>query len=170
MNKKILYLDMDGVVADFEKKIGELQPEIKDFKSFEDINELSEKIDLVCYANPEIYHDLPPVPGAIEAVKKLYEIYEVYFLSTAMWSLPASFTGKRMWIEKHFGDLGKKKLILTHRKDLMRGDFLVDDRTHNGAGQFEGELLLFGSEKFPDWEVTLKYLIEVEKLSNSSSG
>ena len=36
MNKKILYLDMDGVVADFEKGIGQLKPELKDFRSFKD--------------------------------------------------------------------------------------------------------------------------------------
>ncbi len=167
MIKKILYLDMDGVVADFEKGIRGLQPEMKEFSSFEDLKVLSDGFDLVCYANPEIYHHLPPVPGAIEAVRKLSAIYEVYFLSTAMWDLPESFTGKRMWVEKHFGDLGKKKLILTHRKDLMRGDFLVDDRTHNGAGEFEGELLLFGSEKFPDWEVTLKYLLQVHHNTHS---
>ena len=115
---------------------------------------------MVCYANPDIYHDLPAVAGAVEAVRKLSEFFEIFFLSTAMWSLPASFTGKRLWIEKYFGELGKKKLILTHRKDLIRGDFLVDDRTHNGAAEFEGKLLLFGSKDFPDWEVTSQYLLD----------
>jgi hypothetical protein len=57
MNKKILYLDMDGVVADFEKRIGELSLDLKNFESFEDQELLSGKIDQVCFANPEIYHD-----------------------------------------------------------------------------------------------------------------
>ncbi|MCC8360669.1 5' nucleotidase, NT5C type [Salinimicrobium sediminilitoris] len=159
-HKKILYLDMDGVVADFEKAIGALTPEIKNFKDYHDQEELSRRIDDTCYANPDIYHDLPPIEGALEAVEELAGHFDIFFLSTAMWSLPESFTGKRIWIEEHFGDLGKKRLILSHRKDLLKGDFLVDDRTHNGAGEFEGEHIHFGTGRFPDWEVTKKYLME----------
>jgi hypothetical protein len=36
----------------------------------------------------------------------------------------------------------------------------VDDRTKNGAAEFEGEHIHFGTDKFPDWEVTKKYLEE----------
>ena len=32
--------------------------------------------------------------------------------------------------------LGRKCLILSHRKDLHRGRFLIDDREHNGASSF----------------------------------
>lgn len=160
MNKKILYLDMDGVVADFEKRIGELEPELRNFKAHEDREELSKEIDRICYANPDIFHDLPPVEGALEAVKKLADYYDIFFLSTAMWSLPQSFTGKRIWIEDNFGDLGRKRLILSHRKDLLKGDYLVDDRTKNGAAEFEGEHIHFGTKKFPDWDSVCEYLIE----------
>lgn len=154
----ILYLDMDGVVADFEKGIVDLAPELADFRNYPDQAELSIKIDETCYANPDIYHNLPPMLGAVEAVKALSKSFDIYFLSTAMWTLPESFTGKRLWIEEHFGELGRKRLILTHRKDLLKGDFLVDDRTHNGAGEFEGEHIHFGTDRFPNWEVTTKYL------------
>jgi len=40
----------------------------------------------------------------------------------------------------------------------MIGDYLIDDRTVNGAGEFKGELIQFGTEKFPNWEVVLDYL------------
>ena len=158
MNKNILYLDMDGVIADFEKGIVDLAPELADFRNYPDQVELSTKIDETCYVNPDIYHNLPPMNGAVEVVPDLSRHFEVFFLSTAMWTLPESFTGKRLWIEEHFGDLGRKKLILSHRKDLLRGDFLVDDRTHNGAGDFEGEHIHFGTKRFPNWEITKKYL------------
>lgn len=158
MKKKILYLDMDGVVADFEKGIGELAPELKNFAVFDDQEELSAKIDKICFANPDIYHDLPPIKGAVEAVNELVDMYQVFFLSTAMWDLPQSFTGKRIWIASHFQNVGRKRLILSHRKDLLLGDFLVDDRLKNGAAEFTGEHIHFGTKEFPDWKVTLEYL------------
>ena len=56
--------------------------------------------------------------------------------------------------------------MLTHRKDLNRGAYLVDDREKNGAKEFgerEGqEWIHFGSDKFPDWESVLGYLLKQE--------
>jgi hypothetical protein len=42
---------------------------------------------------------------------------------------------KRIWIERYFGKLATN-LILTQRKGLNIGEYLVDDRTWNGAGEF----------------------------------
>ena len=53
----------------------------------------------------------------------------------------------------------QKRLILTHRKDLLIGDYLIDDRLKNGAGEFKGELIHFGTIKFPDWKTVLEYLL-----------
>jgi hypothetical protein len=46
------------------------------------------------------------------------------------------------------------------------GDYLIDDRTKNGAGEFRGELLQFGVNyedgkvgKFPTWQSILDYLL-----------
>ena len=78
-----------------------------------------------------------------------------------MWSVPNSFIGKRIWIENHFGDKAKKRLILTHRKDLNIGDYLVDDRLKNGAAEFTGTHIHFGTNEFPDWKITYEYLKSV---------
>ena len=51
-----------------------------------------------------------------------------------------------------------KRLILSHHKDLNRGDYLIDDRPHNGARSFHGELIVFGSPQFPDWDAVLAHL------------
>jgi len=53
----------------------------------------------------------------------------------------------------------RKRLILSSHKNLNRGDYLIDDRTANGADKFSGELISFGTEKFPDWDAVLKYLL-----------
>jgi 5'-nucleotidase len=153
-NNKILYLDMDGVVVDFEAGIKEIYPEL-DNLSFD---EKSDKIDEVVALNPRIFETLTPMNGAIEAVKELFSLYDVYFLSTPMWAIPESFMGKRIWLEKHFGEDAKKKLILTHRKDLAIGDVLVDDRLKNGASSFKGKFIHFGKAEHPTWKETLREL------------
>ena len=63
-----------------------------------------------------------------------------------------------LWIKKYLGTHAYKRLILTHHKNLNRGDYLVDDRTKNGADRFAGEHIHFGTEKFPDWPAVTEYL------------
>jgi hypothetical protein len=53
---------------------------------------------------------------------------------------------------------------LTHRKDLLRGDYLIDDRLKNCADRFEGKLLRFGIDwqtgeknEYPTWDEILNY-------------
>ena len=53
-----------------------------------------------------------------------------------------------------------KRLILSHHKQLNVGDYLIDDRTANGADKFTGEHIHFGQDKFPDWNAVLKYLLD----------
>lgn len=63
------------------------------------------------------------------------------------------------WVKKYLGKSAYKRLTLSHNKHLNIGDYLIDDRTDNGAGQFRGEHIHFGSKKFPDWKAVLSYLI-----------
>ena len=43
-----------------------------------------------------------------------------------------------------------ERLIHSHNKNLNIDDFLIDESAANGAGQFRGEHIHFGSEKFSD--------------------
>jgi 5'(3')-deoxyribonucleotidase len=162
MKKKILYIDMDGVVADFDKALEYYDLDINNMNHENDSNQATirnNKVDVICEANEDFFHHIPPINSAIEAVGQLFEKFDIYFLSTPMWNAPHSFTGKRIWIEKHFGEMASKRLILTHRKDLNIGEFLIDDRICNGVENFSGTHIHFGSEKFPNWEFTAQYLI-----------
>jgi 5'(3')-deoxyribonucleotidase len=94
---------------------------------------------------------------------ELFNHYDVYFLSTPAWNAPMSFTGKRIWLETHFGKHAEKRLILTHRKDLAIGDYLVDDTLRHGVTEFQGIHIHFGTPEFPDWKVTLAHLINISK-------
>lgn len=107
-----------------------------------------------------VFKDPPPIDGAVEAFNELCfdEDYDVYILSTAPWNIPNSWTQKRLWVSKYLGAKAHKRLILSNNKSLLRGDILIDDRTVNGAGDFQGELIQFGTEKYPNWTEVLKYL------------
>ena len=75
------------------------------------------------------------------------------------WENSSAWKDKNEWVKKHLGKSAHKRLILSHHKNLNKGDYLIDDRTANGAGEFEGEHIQFGSEKFPDWDSVLEYLL-----------
>ena len=71
----------------------------------------------------------------------------------------SAWSDKHKWVKKYLGETAKKRLILSQHKDLNRGGYLIDDRTVNGAGEFQGEHIHFGQEKFPDWKSVLDYLL-----------
>ena len=147
--KKLLYIDLDEVIADFISAMHS--------HPLREIPPYDEHPDTI----PNIFRNLKLIEGAIASVNQLLESekYEVYFLSTAPWNNPSAWTDKRLWLEELFGDVINRKLILTHRKDLVKGDILIDDRPNNGAKDFEGEWIHFGSDDYPDWNMVLNYLI-----------
>jgi 5'(3')-deoxyribonucleotidase len=152
-----LYIDMDGVVADFDHEIKKVHPNVFEL---EDGDERSRIIDEVVEADVRLFLRLQPMPGALDAIEQLKDHYEIYFLSTPMWNIPESLMDKRLWLEKTFGDFAKKRLILTHRKDLNIGEYLIDDRLKNGAEKFCGTHIHFGTPKFPNWQSVLDLLIK----------
>ena len=156
--KKLLYIDMDGVTADFDKKMAEICPELF-LGDGEDYEERSKKVSAVLEQNFNFFLDLEPIEDAIESINLLFDKYDIYFLSTPVYEVPKSYSDKRLWLEKYFGEKAIKRLILTHRKDLNIGDYLIDDRTKNGAGEFKGELIQFGTEKYPDWKSIINKLL-----------
>ena len=99
---------------------------------------------------------MDPIPGAIEAFKALQERYEVFVLTTAPWRNNTALQDKKEWLERYLGDLVRKKVIFSHRKDLLMGDYLIDDREVPG---FQGKQFLFGSEEYPDWGSIMKVLL-----------
>ena len=148
MWKKILYIDMDNVLVDFPSGISKLSQEV--------INEYESNLDEV----PNIFSLMEPLEGAIDSFKILSQRYDTYILSTAPWKNSSAWTDKVKWVQKYLGESAYKRLILTHHKNLNHGDYLIDDRTKNGAGEFKGELIQFGTDKFPDWKTVCSYLLD----------
>ena len=84
MSKKILYVDMDGVIADFAGAINKIDPSIDMSNSTENWQERSDRVDDICQIYPTIFEYLEVIDGAKEAITKLSEKYDIYFLSTPM--------------------------------------------------------------------------------------
>ena len=146
--KKILYIDIDNVLVDFLSGISKLSQEV--------INEYELNLDEV----PNIFSLMEPLEGAIDSFKILSQRYDTYILSTAPWENSSAWSDKVKWVKKYLGESAYKRLILTHHKNLNHGDYLIDDRTKNGAGEFKGELIQFGTDKFPDWKSVCSYLLD----------
>lgn len=138
---------MDGVLVDFQSGIDKLSEETKEL--------YKGRLDEV----PGIFALMEPIEGALEAARLLAKHYDVYILSTAPWNNPTAASDKIDWVKKHIDSIFHKRVIITHHKELCKGDYLIDDRAKNGASEFEGEWIHLGSEKFPDMDAVLKYLL-----------
>lgn len=145
---KTLFIDMDNVLVDFSSGIARLDDRTR--------TEYDGRLDEV----PGIFALMDPMRGAIEAYGTLCQYFDTFILSTAAWNNPTAWSDKLLWVQRHLNDHAYKRLILSHHKHLNKGHFLVDDRPNNGAENFKGKWVHFGSARFPDWEVITGYLLE----------
>ena len=148
--KKILYIDLDGVVVDLESHAKK--------RHGENVN-----VGAATSFDKKLFFNPPMMENALSSIAMLQTYYDIYFLSTAPWNNVHAWTDKRVWCATNLHKLAYKRLILSHRKDLMIGDYLIDDRTANGAGEFKGEHIHFGQKPFEDWHEVRKYLMQPEQ-------
>jgi 5'-nucleotidase len=138
-----IFADLDGVTADFDHAItnGSHDPQV--FKM-----------------QPGSYVWLPPIDGALEAIRRLEEKYpgKVWFLTKPPRFSPYAYVEKALWVQRHFGDEGLHRLIVAQDKSLMGTvlSVIIDDRPHKGGvDKFRGTVIHFGSEETPNWAAVL---------------
>lgn len=135
-----IYVDMDSVLCDFQASY---QAKL-----------LADPAQIYPQSQYGFFANLAPIEGAIESFKELYERFDVYILTRPSFHNPLCYTEKRVWVEKYFGFEVCRKLILCGDKWLLKGDILIDDYPYV---QFEGKLIQFATEEFPDWTTVMKY-------------
>ncbi|MCP3924711.1 MAG: hypothetical protein GY714_19215 [Desulfobacterales bacterium] len=147
MKSKIIYIDMDDVLCDYQSGYKYYKLKYPDIKFPQSIK--------------GFFNDLAPVKNGVATVNKMIssEKYNPYILTAPSTRNPHSYMEKRIWIESHFDYNFTKKLIICPNKGLLKGDILIDDIVA-GKGQesFEGDLIHFGSPEFPDWSSVSKIL------------
>ncbi|BFM21691.1 5' nucleotidase, NT5C type [Gilvimarinus japonicus] len=144
--KKIVYIDMDHVLCDYEAGFNAHQTKYPELAYPQ--------------SQPGLYIGLDPMPGAVDAFKWLsaQPELEVFILTSPSEKNPHCYSEKRQWVEKYLGMETVNRLIISPHKDLNRGDYLIDDNVAGkGQDHFEGELIHFGSEQYPNWQSVTTY-------------
>ena len=108
MKKKILYVDMDGVLVDFQSGIDQCSKEV--------LSEYKKNEDEI----PGIFGKMIPREDAIESYEELSKIFDTYILSTSPWENETAMADKLRWVKKYLGKVAYKRLILTHHKNLNK--------------------------------------------------
>lgn len=142
MTKKIILVDMDGVIADFEqgflhewKKKFPHHPYIplekrKTCRIIDDYsNELGKDVESI-YTAPGFFYSLPPIEGAKEALIKMQQsAHDVFICTKSISNFENCILEKYQWIAQHLGYEWTKKIIVARDKTLIYADFLIDDKS-----------------------------------------
>jgi 5'-nucleotidase len=93
--------------------------------------------------SPGFFRHLPVMDDSVDVLRRLNERYEVFIVSAAM-EFPNSLKDKYDWLMEHFPFFTWKQIALTGSKDLVFGDFMIDDHVKNLKG-FKGKPYLYTS-------------------------
>ena len=151
-NKKIVvYVDLDNTITNFKSGVESFPADVQaQFGIDENGKDHSDEI-------PGLFLKMKEIPGAVDGFHFLAEHFDTYILSTAPWNNPSAWCDKLLWVKLHLGDAVHKRLILSHHKDLLRGDYIIDDNTKNGVAKFQGTHIHFGQGEFKDWTAVIEY-------------
>ena len=149
-----IFIDMDGVIVDFD--------------AYRDALGISGDI---VKAMPDAYYNMEPIPGAINAVGLLSKMgYDVYLATKPPTGVAHAYQDKVRWVLKHMPFLDRK-IIITHNKGLLgdEHDYLIDDRPHAAfCDDFKGTFIYFRG--VDHWNVIVDYFIGLQQVKGFSDG
>lgn len=141
MKKTIFAFDQDGVIVDFENHFSKLWKRahptklhvpIEERRNFyitddypQELHSYMEAIQSQQY----FFRDMPPIPGAIEALHELTEMgHEVRICTSPLTHNNFCASEKIEWVRENLGSEWVRRIDITKDKTLFRADILVDDR------------------------------------------
>jgi 5'(3')-deoxyribonucleotidase len=135
--KTTLLIDLDCITVNmlppWIKKYNELTGEtIK----LEDVKEYD--ISLVCtneevlysiLSEPDFFYNMEEMPNATKYLKKLIDDgYNVIIVTQPPRIAEFAVRDKRRWILKHIPDFDLTNMIFCHKKEMIKGDLIFDDK------------------------------------------
>jgi 5'-nucleotidase len=152
-----IFVDMDGVLTDFEsgflKKWQQKYPEkfFKPLKSritpkiADDYPSEFKTLIFDIYYSANFIKSLPPIPGCVDALNEMRDMgIEVFICTSPFIEYKNCVLEKYQWIDQHLGIEWIKNLILIRDKTLINADILIDDMPK-----------ISGIEQNPIWEHVL---------------
>lgn len=138
MSKPVLLFDLDGICCNLVKKwLAVYNRDYHDHMTPDDITswEWDQLVKPACgkriyhYLNrPGFFADLEEIPGCAESLERLQHVCELVVVTA---SPKEACSDKLKWIKNHLPMVPKGNVVITHRKDLVRGDFMFDDAPRN---------------------------------------
>lgn len=136
--KPVLLFDLDGICTNLAKKwLAVYNQDWGDHLTLADIVawEWHRFVKPECgkriyhYLNrPGFFADLEPIPGCIEVLGRLAERTELVVVTA---SPKEAAEAKMTWVRRHLPFVPRHNIVITYRKDLVRGDFMFDDAPRN---------------------------------------
>ncbi len=141
MNPSAIFLDLDGVLADFPTPAVNLfgRPELLEPGRWpSDVYYVKDLLDVpgpvfwkaIADAGPDFWANLPLYSWTYKLVRHCTAIGPTFFLTDPTFCVHCE-TGKRLWIQKHFGTV--IPYVMTDQKHLLArpGRVLIDDYAGN---------------------------------------
>lgn len=123
-----IYLDLDGVMADFDAHFPATFG--LDHRSMAD-GAMWEKIN----AHPSFFYDLPPCPGALEFFREVLHLQPIVLTACPRTNYQNAARQKRKWVREHLSpEITVLPVMGGHNKPLFMhraGDILIDDFVKN---------------------------------------
>ena len=88
-----------------------------------------------------------PASSAQKAIRQFIEHYQVYFVAE-------DETTAKPWLEEYIGVPAWRHLVVTWRRDLLYGDYLISSQKE---GDTMATLIEYGSDTFKTWEDIIEY-------------
>jgi 5'(3')-deoxyribonucleotidase len=183
MTRPICLVDLDGIVADFERhaiqiyneKTGANLDEFCPDKYVGDKVIIDESIDKVIYreafSRMSFFAGIPMIKNAQEGMRLLSEHFDIYFLTTEYRSNTTCVYEKQRWLDKYFPEWADNTIFTKH-KHMVYGDILIDDSPINlkkwsdGWGGLQSVQTASLEYAWIDKEITTSYSKDWIELAN----
>lgn len=171
--RKSIAIDMDGVIADEVVQLltyyeihyaAKIRPAELTGRSEDEVLPERDAFNKLS-AMPGYFRTIPVMAGAVEAVKKLMENFDVYIVSAAM-QYPHSLSQKLEWLGEHFPFISWRNIIFCGDKSIIGTDYMIDDHIKN-LDVFKGRTIMFNAfhnvnhthhQRVNNWDEVLKLM------------